>query len=98
MMCGRSEKIDAETSREDCGELQGIFQGESTECADVVCDGASGSGGGPAGDVNGDGAVRFDDLVALLWSWGDCLDCPADLDSDGTVGFQDLLILLSNWS
>jgi hypothetical protein len=53
------------------------------------------------GDVNGDGTVGFDDLLAAISNWGDCPpegECPADVDGDGTVGFEDLLTVLSNWS
>ena len=49
------------------------------------------------GDVNGDGSVSFEDLVALLSSWGPCAACSADFDGSGAVDFNDLLILLSNF-
>jgi hypothetical protein len=48
-------------------------------------------------DVDGSGGVGFDDLLAVLSTWGPCLDCPADLDADGVVGFGDLLLVLSTW-
>lgn len=52
-----------------------------------------------AGDVDGDGAVDFADLLALLAAWGDCPPpCPSDLDGDGTTGFADLLLVLAGWS
>lgn len=51
------------------------------------------------GDVDGDGAVAFADLLALLAAWGACPDapagCPTDADGDGTTGFADLLVLLT---
>jgi len=54
------------------------------------------------GDVDGDGSVGINDLLALLASWGPCPDpparCVADQDADGIVGITDLLILLANWS
>ncbi len=50
------------------------------------------------GDVDGDGAVGFSDLVSLLSSWGACAGCPADLDGNGIVDFTDLLVVLANWS
>jgi hypothetical protein len=52
------------------------------------------------GDLDGDCAVGFSDLLALLSAWGPCPDprhCPADLDDDDIVGFGDLLVLLTNW-
>lgn len=52
-----------------------------------------------AGDVNGDGVVDFDDLLAVLSGWGPCPpSCPGDLDGDGEVGFGDLLEVLANWT
>lgn len=66
-------------------------------------------GGGPAvievisvrGDVDGDGAVGFADLVAVLAAWGPYDPCPPfvpeDIDQDCDVGFSDLLIVLAAW-
>ena len=50
------------------------------------------------GDVDGDGAVDFADLLAILTAWGPCsAPCPEDIDGDGIVGFSDLLAVLANW-
>ena len=49
-----------------------------------------------AGDVNGDQAVTFDDVLLLLASWGD-IDPDKDVDGSGTVDFGDLLGTLANW-
>ncbi|MBX3373180.1 MAG: S8 family serine peptidase [Phycisphaeraceae bacterium] len=49
------------------------------------------------GDIDGDGEVGFNDLLALLSAWGPCPGCPEDLDGSGEVGFDDLLALLSAW-
>jgi hypothetical protein len=48
-------------------------------------------------DVDGSGAVGFDDLLAVLAAWGPCPACAADVDHDGGVGFADLLAVLSAW-
>lgn len=50
------------------------------------------------GDLDGDGAINFTDLVELLSRWGLCpgdpQPCPGDIDGDGSVGFPDLIELL----
>ncbi|NNF44949.1 MAG: PQQ-binding-like beta-propeller repeat protein [Phycisphaerales bacterium] len=50
------------------------------------------------GDVDGDGAVGFADLLAVLSAWGPCPGCAADLNGDEMVDFIDLLIVLSGWT
>ncbi len=47
-------------------------------------------------DVDGDGAVGIQDLLALLGSWGNT-GGPADVNGDGLVDVQDLLELLASW-
>ena len=52
------------------------------------------------GDINEDGGVDVDDLLALIGSWGPCGDpgnCPSDLDDSGGVDVDDLLMLLGAW-
>lgn len=49
------------------------------------------------GDVDDDGTVGLQDLLALLAAWGPCPGCAADLDDDGMVSANDLLVLLSAW-
>ncbi len=48
-------------------------------------------------DLDGDGAVDTDDLLALLAAWGPNPGHPADLDGNGAVGTADLLALLASW-
>lgn len=48
------------------------------------------------GDLDGDGAVDFDDLVRLLLDWG-LVHSSADLDGSGSVALGDLLKLLVAW-
>ena len=53
------------------------------------------------GDIDGDGIVGVNDILALLKAWGDCPAgeaCQADLDGDGEVGVDDILILIANWT
>jgi hypothetical protein len=50
-----------------------------------------------AGDVNGDGIVSVDDLLAVIGAWGDCQGCDEDSNGDDVVGVDDVLIILSAW-
>lgn len=53
------------------------------------------------GDVNGDGSVNVDDLLAVIAAWGNCPPtppCPGDADGDGDVDVDDLLLVINNWS
>ena len=52
---------------------------------------------GIPGDLNGDGIVGIDDLLALLPQWGPCSGCSGDFDGSGDVGVDDLLVLLANY-
>lgn len=54
------------------------------------------------GDINGDGAVDFADLLLLVAAWGAQLGDPnynpaADLNGDHVIDFFDLRILVENW-
>ncbi|MDP7029468.1 MAG: hypothetical protein QF733_04525 [Phycisphaerales bacterium] len=53
---------------------------------------------GIPGDVNGDGTVNTDDLLAVIAAYGPCGGCPADLDGDGIVGVTDILIVIDHWT
>ena len=69
----------------------------------VTVDGALGGAAPIPGDLDGDGAVDFTDLLILLSAWGPCAPpcppaCTGDLNDDCLVDFNDLLVLLSNWS
>lgn len=64
---------------------------------------AAGPGDEPplVGDVDGDGAVDFEDLLLVLAGYGACepgTPCPADVDGDGAVAFNDILLVLANWT
>ena len=52
----------------------------------------------PDPDVNGDGAVTVEDIVAVILGWGACPpdpgDCPADLNGDNVVDVSDLVIVI----
>ena len=51
-------------------------------------------------DVNRDGVVNIDDLLAMIAAWGTCPAsslCPADITANGVVDIDDLLQVLLNW-
>lgn len=50
----------------------------------------------PVGDANGDGAVNFGDVTAVLASFGAAVS-PCDVDCDGLVGFSDVTTVLANF-
>ena len=47
-------------------------------------------------DLDGSGAVDFEDILRVLDAWGD-KGGSEDLDGSGTVDFGDLLIVLDAW-
>ena len=49
------------------------------------------------GDVNGDGRVNVDDIVAVIIAWGDFGTSPADLNGDDIVNAQDLALVLGGY-
>jgi hypothetical protein len=53
------------------------------------------------GDVNGDGIVNADDLIAVILAWGLCpappSPCPADVTGNGVVNVDDLIAVILNW-
>ena len=48
-------------------------------------------------DVNEDGVVGVDDLLAVIGQWGSP-GGPADVNGDGMVGVDDLLLVVSAWN
>lgn len=51
-----------------------------------------------AGDVNGDGVVGVNDLLAIVAAWGPCAECNEDINNDGLVNVTDLLEVIGFWS
>ncbi len=71
---------------------------ELAEAEQWVRDERAGSGPACPADLDGSGAVGFDDLLGVLSAWGGCeTACPADLDGSGAVDFDDVLNVLSAW-
>jgi hypothetical protein len=52
---------------------------------------------GAAADVNGDGTVDVQDLVAVIMAWGPCTGCPEDGNGDGQVDVLDLVEVILNY-
>jgi hypothetical protein len=57
---------------------------------------------GPAlpGDVDHNGVVNIDDLLAVISGWGPCPPpnlCESDVDGNGSTNIDDLLLVISNW-
>ena len=50
------------------------------------------------GDVNADGAVNVEDLIAMFAEWGPDAPLDVDLDGNGEVDANDLILLLADWS
>ena len=48
------------------------------------------------GDIDGNGLVGIDDLLALLNYWG-MVNSVTDLNEDGFTDIKDLLILIGAW-
>jgi hypothetical protein len=69
----------------------GVFQGADTTCVATRCPNPC-----PA-DIDGNGTVNVDDLLAVINSWGACAGCAADINDDGTVNVDDLLAVINAW-
>lgn len=71
----------------DCN-LNGVFDAGFNPCdPQNTCD--------RCGDTDGDGIVRFGDLLIILGNWG--VGPLGDADCNGSVDFQDILKVLGNW-
>ena len=76
-----------------CGFIEGV-DGNGAY-GEAFCAGSQDECGCPE-DVNCDGFIDFDDLLAVLAAWGS----PGgreDVDGDGEVGFGDVLRILARW-
>ena len=49
------------------------------------------------GDIDGDGTVDTNEILAVLGAWGPCDGCPEDVTGDGHVGVDDLLLLVGSF-
>ena len=47
-------------------------------------------------DINADGTVNVNDLLAVITSWGACV-CMEDINGDALVNVEDLLLVIQDW-
>ena len=83
--------------------IDGDFQDQGDNCFADVCDDANADGivdecQVVPGDINGDGEVAVDDILAVIAAFGPCDGCPEDVNGDGTVDVNDLLQVLNCWN
>ena len=75
-------------------QIDGEFKPASKDCGI----GGTDSGMGIAiGDIDGDGSVGTNDLLAVIAAWGACKGCPADINGDGWVDTDDILAIIAAW-
>ena len=63
----------------------GAFEFQSTPCR---------------ADIDGNGSVAVNDLLAVITNWGPCIPgqmCNSDLDLNGEVAVNDLLMVITTW-
>ncbi|MEE2906193.1 MAG: zinc-dependent metalloprotease family protein [Planctomycetota bacterium] len=48
-------------------------------------------------DVDINGEINADDVLAVLNAWGNCAGCPADVVLDGVVDVSDVLLVVGDW-
>ena len=48
-------------------------------------------------DVDGDGAVDVNDVLAVIGDWGPCPGCGTDTNGDGVVDVNDILYVIAAW-
>lgn len=49
------------------------------------------------GDVTGDGAVDFNDIVGVILDYGCESECTGDANGDGLVDFMDIVTVIQNY-
>ncbi|HBS29190.1 MAG TPA: hypothetical protein DEB06_07000 [Phycisphaerales bacterium] len=86
-----------ETALDISPQVYGVGFDESTDWGLVRAAAALSATPGPRiGDADGNGAVNFDDITAVLAHWDtDSLD--GDANYDGRVDFDDVTAVLANW-
>ena len=88
--CCTIDDCASETIEQDCNSIGGIWYAD-TSCEEIDCDLFD------CPDVNSDGIIDPNDIMAIIWAWGTCNGCSEDLNDDGVVGLTDLMIVIDSW-
>jgi plastocyanin len=48
-------------------------------------------------DVDGDGTIDVNDVLAVIGDWGPCPGCGTDTNGDGVVDVNDILYVIAAW-
>jgi hypothetical protein len=75
----------------DCTAVAGKWQGNGT-----LCDDPSTCGSSCQEDIDQDGMINVNDLLAVVGGWGGS-DPALDLNGNGTVDTPDLLAVIAAW-
>ena len=79
----------------ECVYEHGIYNGDNIACPNVTCPHTCPS------DINHNGVVNLDDLLAVINAWGSCPTspnpCPSDVNLDHHVNIDDLLAVINAW-
>lgn len=83
--------------------IHGLYQDLGDNCLAEHCDDANLDGildecEVVQGDVNGDGNVAVDDILAVIAAFGACAGCDEDVNGDGVVNVNDLLFIINCWN
>ena len=83
--------------------IHGQYQDLGDNCLAEHCDDANVDGildecEVVQGDVNGDGNVAVDDILAVIAAFGACAGCDEDVNGDGVVNVNDLLFIINCWN
>ena len=89
-----SPRADVTVTVTDCTDPDACNYNPSASVDDGSCEYES-CNDGCVGDLNGDGSVTVNDLLALLADFGCTEACEGDVDLDGAVSVSDLLALLA---
>jgi hypothetical protein len=81
-------------TQSDCALFGGTWAGPNTTCGLNTCPPCF-------ADINDNGSVDVDDLIAVILAWGPCNNCPPDIDpppfGNNQVNTDDLIMVIVSW-